>query len=84
VQKNELPAAMQKHKAKKACLVPVILGQCTWKPYVGTIQSLPTGGKPLNAWRPYDNAYFDIEQGLRRVISETSKLISGSGKSRVS
>lgn len=78
VQKFELPAAMRRFKARKAGFVPVILSQCSWKPYVGAFQALPTGGKPISSWRPFDNAYFDVEQGLRKAITEVRKLFEPS------
>lgn len=61
---------------KKAGFVPVVVQRCNWKQYVGEIQGLPTGGKPVSDWRPHDNACFDVEEGLRQTINEARKMLS--------
>lgn len=76
VQKHELPAAMRRFQEGKAGLVPVILHPCSWKTYAGAFQGLPSGGKPVSAWRPYDNACFDVEQGLRKTIEEVRLMLT--------
>jgi hypothetical protein len=75
VREKELPAALKRYEDKQAGFVPVVVQRCSWKKYVGEIQGLPTGGKPLSDWRPYDNACFDVEQGLRKTIVEVRKLL---------
>jgi len=75
VREKELPAALKRYEEKKAGFVPVVVQRCSWKEYVGEIQGLPTGGKPVSDWRPYDNACFDVEQGLRKTIAELRKML---------
>jgi hypothetical protein len=74
VQKTELPIARKRHEENKARLVPVIVRKCSWERYVGDIQGLPKGGRPVRQWGDRDQACYDIEQGLRRTIDELRKL----------
>jgi internalin A len=75
VRDKELPAALKRHEQQKAGFVPVVVQRCSWEQYVGHIQGLPTGGKPLSDWRPYDNGCFDVEVGLRKAIVEVRKIL---------
>jgi len=75
VREKELPAALKRYAEKKAGFVPVVVQRCSWKQYVGEIQGLPTGGKPVSDWRPFDNACFDVEEGLRKTIAEVPNML---------
>jgi internalin A len=75
VQETELPIARERHEGKKARLVPVVVRKCGWKRFVGDIQALPTGAKPVKQWRDKDNACFDIEEGLRKTITEVRAML---------
>jgi hypothetical protein len=74
VRDNELPAALKRYEAKQAGLVPVAVQRCNWRKSLGQIQGLPSDGRPVCDWRPYDNACFDVEEGLRKTIAEVPKL----------
>src|SRR5258706_10446644 len=43
---------------------------------LGNIQALPTDGKPVisNVWHSPDDAFFDVAEGIRKVVEEISKL----------
>jgi internalin A len=73
VQSTELAIARKRHEEDKARLVPVIVRKCSWERYVGDIQGLPKGGRPVKQWRDRDDACCDIEQGLRQTIAELRK-----------
>jgi len=73
VQKTELPTARKRHEENKGRLVPVVVRKCSWERYVGDIQGLPKGGRPVKQWRDRDDACYDIEQGLRKIIAELRK-----------
>jgi len=75
VREKELPAALKRYEEKKAGFVPVIVQRCNWKKYVGEIQGLPTDGRSISDWRPYDNACFDVEEGLRKTIVEIQNML---------
>jgi internalin A len=76
VQKTELPIARARHKENKARLIPVVVRQCGWARYVGDIQGLPKAGRPVKQWSDKDQAFFDVEEGLRRAIAEVRRLVA--------
>ncbi len=67
----EMKRAMERHQAKKACVIPIILRPVDW---VGTpfakLQMLPTDAKPIATWPSQDEAFLDITRGIREVIEE--------------
>lgn len=69
VQETELPIAKRRHDERKARLVPVVVRACSWKQHLGGIQALPSGGEPVKGWKDKDEAWFDVETGLRKVIA---------------
>ncbi|MBI4662224.1 MAG: TIR domain-containing protein [Verrucomicrobia bacterium] len=75
VQQTELPVARSRHEENKARLVPVVVRRCSWAGSVGDIQGLPSGGRPMIDWKPYDSACFDVEEGLRKTIAEVRKIL---------
>lgn len=64
----ELQRAMERHEAKEAKVIPVILRPCDWTsaPF-GKLLALPTDGRPVSKWPDRDDAFLDIVQGIRRV-----------------
>ena len=61
-------------KERTVHVIPVILRQVEWKqaPF-GKLKPLPTGGKPVIQWTDRDSAFFDIAQGIRKVIEELAE-----------
>jgi internalin A len=75
VRDTELPIARQRHDANHARLVPVVVRKCSWKRYVGDIQALPDGAKSVKEWTDKDQAFFNVEEGLRKAIDEMRKKV---------
>jgi len=75
VQDVELPIARRRHDENKARLIPVIVRKCSWSRYVGDIQGLPTAARPIKQWPDKDQAFFSVEEGLRKTIDEVRKLL---------
>jgi hypothetical protein len=66
----EMRKAMDRHEARSACVIPVILRDCDWlRAPFSKLQALPKGAKPVKAWRDRDQAYNDIVAGIRRAAS---------------
>lgn len=65
----ELTQAMQRHEAREACVVPVILRPVDWQgaPF-GKLQALPKNAKPITSWENTDEAFMDVAKGIRRAI----------------
>ena len=74
VQDVELPIARMRHEGKTARIIPVVVRACSWTRFLGDIQGLPTGAVALKEWRDKDQAFHDVETGLRNTIAEVKKL----------
>lgn len=67
----EMKRALERHEAREARVFPVILRQVEWKQTpLGKLKLVPTGSKPAIQWTDRDSAFFDIVQGIRKVIEE--------------
>jgi TIR domain len=68
---KETKRAMERHERGEARVIPIILRPCDWQraPF-GKLQALPKGGKPIIKWRPRDDGFKDVAEGLRRVIED--------------
>src|SRR5438270_6547102 len=67
----EMKRALERHEAEKASVISIILRPVSWEdaPFA-KLQVLPTDAKPVTseAWYTQDDAFFDIVQGVRKVI----------------
>jgi len=69
----EMQAALERHRAGTAVVVPVILKPCDWQvAEFAQLQALPTGAKPVSHWRSHDDAWTDVVQGLRARVAQIS------------
>jgi hypothetical protein len=63
---------MQRHEAKAATVIPVILRPTLgWEdaPF-GKLQALPTGAKAITSWLNRDEALLDVAQGIRKAVQD--------------
>jgi TIR domain len=67
---KELKRAMERHQAGNARVIPVILRPVEWQqtPF-GKLLALPTDGRPVTRWENQDEAFLDIERGIRFAIT---------------
>jgi hypothetical protein len=65
---TELEKALERHAAKEATVIPVILRHCLWNelPF-GKLQALPAGAKPVTSWENQDEALMTVAQGVREA-----------------
>ena len=66
----EMKRAMERHEAKEARVIPVILRQVdAWHeaPF-GKLQALPRDAKPVNRWADRDEAFADVARGIREAV----------------
>lgn len=67
----EIKKAMERHKAGEAVVIPIIIRPCLWTgdatPF-HTLNALPTKGKPISKWENIDDAWVNVEAGLKKVI----------------
>jgi hypothetical protein len=66
----EIARAMERHEARDACVIPVILRPCDWRdgPF-GKLQALPKNGNAVtsNKWHTFDEAFTDIAEGIKKA-----------------
>lgn len=62
----EIPMALQRHEARQAYIVPVILRPFDWfdAPFA-KLQAFPKDAKPVTTWANQDEAFVSITQGIR-------------------
>jgi len=63
-----------KHENGEACVIPIILCPTDLKnlPFM-SLQTLPTNAIAVTAWNDRDDAFFDVEQGIRTVVEKMTK-----------
>ena len=67
----EMGRALEREKAKEACIISILLRPVDWidAPYLHC-QVLPKGAKSVTMWRNRDEAFANIAQGLREIIEK--------------
>lgn len=74
----EFKYAIDRHRAKKSIVIPVIINYCQWdidihfKEYtfnLNELQVLPNEGRPIGDWKTTEEAYNNIAAGIRVVLS---------------
>lgn len=70
----ELKRALERHEAREARVIPIILRPVDWSdaPFA-KLQALPKNLKPVTTWPNRDEAFLDIAKGLRTVIEDEQK-----------
>ena len=65
----EMKRAMERHEAREAVVIPVILRAVDWHsaPF-GKLQALPKNAKPVTSWPNRDEAFADIAKGIRGAV----------------
>ncbi len=70
----EMQHALQRHKAGKARVIPIILRPANWQDTaLERLQPLPEKAKPVVTWAIEDEAFVDIANGIKRVIDDMAK-----------
>ncbi|HIK05317.1 MAG TPA: toll/interleukin-1 receptor domain-containing protein [Trichormus sp. M33_DOE_039] len=64
--------AMQRHRAGEARVIPILLRPVLddWKLALDNLPALPKGERPITDWKPHDNAFHNIAQGIKEVVDE--------------
>lgn len=73
----EFKFAIDRHKANKSIVIPIIINYCQWdidfnfNEYyfnLNELQVLPQEGKPIDDWKTPEQAYNNIAAGIRKVL----------------
>lgn len=76
----EMQQAMMRQEEGTATVVPVIVRPCDWTsaPF-GGLKALPTDGKAVTKWTSLDDAFLDVVQHLRKMLSPEKRAESPMG-----
>jgi hypothetical protein len=69
----EMRIALERHTRGESRVIPIIVRPVPWQDGpLGTLLALPKDGKPINSaiWHNQDEAFFNVAEGIRRVIGE--------------
>jgi tetratricopeptide (TPR) repeat protein len=65
----EMQRAITRHQAEDVYVLLIILRPVHWEETIlGKLQALPTGAKPITKWRRRDDAYWDIVNGVTKIV----------------
>lgn len=68
---REMKRALERHNSGAAMVVPIILRPSEWQNSpLEVLEVLPSKGRPVTRWPDRDEAWLDVAQGLRRLISD--------------
>lgn len=64
--------AMQRHKARQACVIPIRLRPVDnyWKVAFPNVKALPNDERAVTDWKPYDRAFKSIAEDIRKVVEQ--------------
>jgi hypothetical protein len=63
--------AMERHDAKRARVIPIILRAVDWHSApLGKLQALPKDAKPITLWGDRDSAWNDVATCIRSVAEQ--------------
>ncbi|PZV16103.1 MAG: hypothetical protein DCF21_10995 [Leptolyngbya sp.] len=66
---TEMQRAVQRHHDGTARVIPIILKPCSWEDSLfSQLQVLPQDGIPITRWDDQDEAFVNVEKGIRRVV----------------
>lgn len=74
---KELKAAMERHEAGTARVVPIILRRCDWDdmPYA-KLQALPRNGTPVTEYDNRDQAFTEIAQAIEQLVDRMNDPVA--------
>lgn len=68
---KEVMRAMERHAARDALVIPVILRPCEWtRAPFGKLLAAPTDGKAVTGWSDRDAAFLDVARKVRAALGE--------------
>jgi hypothetical protein len=72
---REMARAMERHQARDARVIPVILRPCDWHalPF-GQLTATPRDGKPITVWPNIDEAFLDVVTAIKAALQELGRI----------
>ncbi|MCG5260484.1 toll/interleukin-1 receptor domain-containing protein [Cupriavidus gilardii] len=74
----EMTRAMERHATGTAVVVPLIIRPCDWHsaPF-GRLKALPRDAKAVSKWPSLDDAFLDVVQALRSLVTPRRSGLTG-------
>lgn len=71
----EMRRALERHHNQEAYVIPILLRPVDWQGSpLSKLQILPTDAKPISQWNDIDEAFLNVVEGIRDVISQINKI----------
>ena len=68
---KEMKRAIERHEQGEATVIPIILRWINWqRTPLGELQALPKDGKPVKSWQDEDEAFYNVVEGIIKVVEE--------------
>ncbi len=68
---TEMSRALERHDAREARVVPIIIEPCDWtNSPLRALKAVPLDGKPVSEWTNQNTAYLNVIQELRRILDQ--------------
>jgi hypothetical protein len=68
--RHEMLQALERHRSGSAIVVPILVRPCDWEHSpLASLQALPSGKRPVSLWPNKDQAWLNVVQGLRKLVS---------------
>ncbi len=68
---TEMNRALERHDARDARVVPIIIEPCDWAASrLRALKALPKDGKAISEWTNQNTAYLNVIQELRRLLDQ--------------
>lgn len=76
----EMQQALKRQEDGEATVIPIIVRPCDWMsaPF-GRLKALPSDGKAISKWTSLDDAFLDVVQHLRKMLSPERRAGSSLG-----
>jgi hypothetical protein len=73
---NEKKKSLALRKKKGTPVIPIILSHCGWldDKDISKLIALPTDGKPVSSFQVCSEAWYDVYNGLKRIIEKEIKI----------
>jgi len=77
--------AIEKGRRQNVRVIPVLVQQVDWTYSIfGNLSPLPANGRPVASWKDRNEAYLDVVQGIRQIVSDLDALVEGNAASATS
>src|SRR5215813_14909268 len=72
---KEVVRAMERHERNEAKVIPIVVRAVDWSdaPF-GRLQALPKDAHPVTSWNNQDEAWLDVEKGIKKAIEELQDI----------